>query len=338
MIRRPHPIPSPWTERKAASAIGPGRSIRVLLAVVLAGVLGLALGCSESPAGGSGARAEGPARVVVTIPPLRGLVAPLLPADAEITVLVEPGLSVHGYEPTPEDIVAIARADAVVMIGMGLEAGVADAVRHGGSGATLISMAKTLGIDESHAGHDHAHDHGDHACAVGDPHLWLDPVLAESFVRALPGRLPEWMRADAEAAASGVGDEIATIDDAYRERLAPFAGRAIVTHHASYARPAERYGLTVAAVLRPIETLEPSPGDLAAAREAIAAHGVGAVFVEPQFSGGEAERLAEAAGVELIVLDPLGDGDWFGMMRTNLDRLVEGLSLQREAAGPGGEG
>lgn len=305
----------------------PSRWLLCVLAVLGACA---ATGCGRES---GGEREPGPVRVVVTIPPLMGLVEPLLPADAEITVLVEPGRSVHGYEPTAEDIVALSRADAVVMVGMGLEVGVADAVRHGrsrsGPGAALISMAGVLGIDDSHAGHDHSghnhdHDHGDN-----DPHLWLDPVLVGRFVRGLPAKWPEAVRTamvDQEPDVEQLAARIAGVDSAFRERLAPFAGRAIVTHHASFARPADRYGLRVAAVLRPIETLEPSPGDLAAARAAIAAEGVGAVFVEPQFSGGEAERLADAAGVKLIVLDPLGDGDWFGMMDTNLGRLVEGLS------------
>lgn len=323
--------PNRGTDPSTAAASSPARSIAGWMAWLLV-ALGVcaACGCGRQA---STEREPGPVRVVVTIPPLRGLVEPLLPADAEITVLVEPGRSVHGYEPTAEDIVSISRADAVVMVGMGLEVGVADAVRHGrggsGPGAALISMAGVLGIDDSHAGHDHAgHDHEGHDHGENDPHLWLDPVLVEQFVRGLPAEWPEAVRTamvDQEPGVEQLAARIAGVDSAYGERLAPFAGRAIVTHHASFARPADRYGLRVAAVLRPIETLEPSPGDLAAARSAIAEEGVGAVFVEPQFSGGEAERLAESAGVKLVVLDPLGDGDWFAMMATNLDRLVEGL-------------
>ena len=37
-------------------------------------------------------------------------------------------------------------------------------------------------------------------------------------------------------------------------------------------------------------------------------------------------RVADAAGVELVTLDPLGDGNWIEMMRSNLDALVRGLS------------
>lgn len=273
---------------------------------------------------------DGPVRVVVSISPLRGLVGPLLPEGSVVTTLVESGRSVHGFEPTPVHMAAIARADVVVIIGMGLEGRLADAVRHGGSRATLITMAGALDLDgdgHAHSG-DHAHDH-DECGTHGDAHLWLDPVLAQRFVDVLPGLLPERLREGAAGPAKELAERIGEIDAAFRERLAPFEGRAIVTHHASFNRPAERYGLRVAAVLRVIETLEPSAADIAAARRAIEENGLGAIFIEPQFSGSTAERLAASAGVKLVMLDPLGDGDWIAMMRTNLDRLVEGLSAGR---------
>lgn len=277
--------------------------------------------CGESP------EPTGPPRVVVSIPPLQGLIAPIMPEDAEIEVLVPAGRTVHGFEPSPADMATLARADLVVLVGLGLEGSLADAVRHASNGSTVVTMADVLGVDgtdQSHVHHhDHGHDHHDHGLA--DPHLWLDPGLAIQFVKRLPSVLPESMRASARPV-DGLVSEIEALDEAHRERLAPFEGRSIVTHHASMNRLAERYGLRVAAVLRAVETIEPSAADIAAARRAIEAEGVGAIFVEPQFSGTSAERLAEAAGVKMVVLDPLGDADWFAMMRTNLDRLIEGLS------------
>ncbi len=272
--------------------------------------------------------------VVVSIPPLAGLVRPLLPPDTTVHVLVPSGRSAHGYRPTPEDIAAIGRADAVFMVGLNLETGMARAVR----GGTVITMADVLGIaGDPHAGHNHddhsGHDHGDDISS--DPHLWLDPVLAAQFVRALPDALPgSLVHDETSSKAEQLAGSIDAVDAAFKERLAPFKSQAIVTHHASFNRTAERYGLEVAAVLRAIETLEPSPADIANAVEAIRTRGVGAVFVEPQFGTTSATRVADAAGVELVTLDPLGDGDWIEFMHANLDALVEGLSVGTATAAP----
>ncbi len=300
------------------------------LTALLVGVLWIMVlpSCGKSPAAPE-SEADRP-RVVVSITPLLGLIEPMLPDDAEIEVLVPAGRTIHGFEPSPADMATLARADLVVLVGLGLEGRLDEAVRHGGSKTKIVTMAGVLGIEgDGHHHHDDDHDHGEE---FKDPHLWLDPVLAADFVRRLPDHMPEQIQSRIKP----VDDLIAgieAVDAEYRERLAPFAGRAIVTHHASMSRVAERYGLRVAAVLRAVETIEPAPADIAKARRAIeagGAAGVGAIFVEPQFSGSSAQRLAESAGVKMVVLDPLGDGDWFKMMRTNLDGLVEGLSVGNE--------
>ena len=305
------------------SRFRPGVARGLLALVTLIGFVGVALtpaGCER--AGESDQAASG--AVIVSIPPLEGLVAPVLGPDHAVRVLVPSGRSVHGYRPTPKDIAALGTAQAVVLVGLNLETGVARAARR----VPVITMADALGIasedEEDHSGHDH--DGHDHAHGSVDPHLWLDPVLAARFVRALPGVLPPDLVDDETAGrAERLAAEIDAVGEAYRQRLAPFEGRPIVTHHASFNRPAERYGLRVAAVLRAVETLEPSAADIAKSVEAIRAEGVGAIFVEPQFGRSSAERVAKAAGVELVTLDPLGKGDWVATMRRNLDALVRGL-------------
>ena len=297
-------------------------SIRPLLVLLMIlGVLFVPPGCEKQPSAGESGVSQ-PSMVIVSIPPLAGLIGPLLAEGTEIRVLVPPGRSVHGFKPTPEDVATAGRADAIVFVGLGLESGMARTVRR----KSVITMALLVGIEhdpDAHADHDHAHAHGEGA---NDPHIWLDPVLVARFVRALPGSLPEKIRHDSiEARAEAIAKEIDEIGIAYHDRLAPFSGQAIVTHHTSFNRLAERYGLRVAAVLRGVETLEPSPADLASAARAIRDEGVRTIFTEPQFGSTSASRVAEISGARLITLDPLGDGDWFEMMRTNLDALVDGL-------------
>src|SRR5947209_8212964 len=62
-----------------------------------------------------------PLRAVVTIAPLGGLVRPLLPAGAELTVLMPPGRSEHGYEFSPADMALAGSCDLLVYVGLNLE-------------------------------------------------------------------------------------------------------------------------------------------------------------------------------------------------------------------------
>ncbi|QOI99817.1 MAG: zinc ABC transporter substrate-binding protein [Phycisphaeraceae bacterium] len=273
-------------------------------------------------------------RVVVTVAPLAGLVGPLLPEGSDVRILMKPGRSEHGYEFTPEDLSAVGRADLIVYVGLGLEPQIERLVASKGGRVSgeAVGFASAVGISAD--GHDHAHDH-DHEhgedCDHGsvDPHLWLDPILCAQLVPALNEAVA---RASARRGIKtplpgedGARDLIArvmNVDDEYRAALAGLEGRSIVTHHAAFSRLAERYGLRIAAVIRPLEGVEPDARQTAAVIAAVRESGVPVIFVEPQFDHESARRIASAAGVGLGRLDPLGDGDWFALMRANLAELV----------------
>jgi zinc transport system substrate-binding protein len=304
-----------------------GRAGRLVAGVVLLVLAVLVPACSEEQA-----RKPGPLRVVVTVPPLVGLVKPLVPPGAMVTALMAPGRSEHGYEFTPQDIAKLGGADLVVYVGLGLEPSVETFLKKRPSKIRRdVCFAAVAGIAAEDHGHSHeGHGHDDHHHHAVDVHLWLDTDLCAKLVDAVvpvvegaakAAGVNTWSAVEAGAKLKG---ELAALDGECRERLTGVAGRSIVTHHNAWQRLADRYGLKVAAVIRATDG-EPTPGAIADAVNAIRKEGAGAVFVEPQFDPEAARRIAESAGVKLGVLDPLGDGDYFGMMRKNIKALVESL-------------
>lgn len=302
------------------------------LVVAVATLMLLLVGCHWQPE-----RAAGPIRVVVSIPPLAGLIRPLLPADASITMLIQPGRSEHGYEFTARDVAALAQADLVFYVGMGLEPQVASYLRdHPSKSRRDLCLADAVGISvnavDAHEGHDREEEGHEHGGV--DPHIWLDPSLVAKAIPQIKAAVlaalqesksPPDSLMHAESAASKLQSDLAAFDDQSKAMLTSLSGREIVTHHAAWGRFAEHFGLKVAAVIRPIETSESTPDTINKAVAAIKDQGVRAIFVEPQFNGAAAERLAREAGVKLGTLDPLGDGDWFKMMRANVDSIVKAL-------------
>ncbi len=304
-------------------------------------------------------REPGPLRVVATIAPLGALLREVLPEGAQLRVLLTPGQSEHGYEPTPQDIASLARADLAVYVGLGLDARVEEFLRKNPSSRRVdLCVAVALGLEsaehgpgggeepgDEHAGHehvDHDHepnavdDHDGHTHGPIDPHLWLDPMLMKSLVGPLGAAVEQAARAAGpmsaeEATRLGVLRDslvrkLDELDAEYRSVLTPLSGRSIVTHHNAWGRLASRYGLKVAAVLRPVEATESAPADISRAVEAMRASGASAIFVEPQFNSESARRVAQAAGVKVLVLDPLGGEDYFAMMKANLGALRAGLA------------
>ncbi len=286
----------------------------------------------------------GALKVVVSVAPLMWPVRVLAP-EASVTLLAPAGAGCEGVDLTPSNVLALERADLVVLTGLGLEPQIERLLANGKeSGRNIVRMADVLSEGERNAAeHNHKHEAGDeHADHQHSPdqHLWLDPVLMARFVDHLVQRMAERSGVSGVAATPSAGNvrqasaTAVAVDGEYRRGLAPFAGRGIVTQHAAFDRLADRYGLIIAAVLQREHGAEPTPGDIAAAAEAVRQSGASAVFVEPQLPSDAARRVAEVTGVRVLSLDPLGDGDWPGMMRRNLAVLVEGLSgfPQPEAA------
>ncbi len=307
----------------------------------IGGVVGLLILCLSivalSGCKKEAARPAGAIGVVVTVPPLAGLVRPLLPENVEVKILMGSGHSEHGYEFSPEDIGAVGRADVVICVGTALEPGLVEFLeKHPDPKRRSLRFFPDSGVsagkqvvDPTDTATPDPHDVDAHL----DPHFWLDPELC----RILVNMEEPAVKAALEAAGDGRGAaavhdaadklraEIRALDEEYKSKLAPFKGRSIVTHHNAWSRLAHRYGLTVAAVMRDIDEGEMTAEAVNATVDAIRKQGVKAVFIEPQYDRGAAERIAAAAGVRVATLDPLGDGDWFKMMRANLESLVKAL-------------
>lgn len=329
----------PAAERRTGTGLRVGLRVAVASAIVsVAGVVGLVLpACTDDPGATKVSVSEKRVSAVVTIAPLAGIVRALLPEGSEVTILMPPGRSEHGYEFTPKDLATIGKADLVVQVGLGLEPKVEQFLReHPSEGRAEVVLGKVLGISEGEESHEH-HAHDEHGNCLHDhgvdPHVWLDPVLVAEAVPALAeavikagARTKEDLTGATRAAQERLIKRLRELDAEYAEALKPFQGRAIVTHHAAWGRLASRYGLRIADVLRPAESSEPTPEQMASVVEALKRENVPAVFIEPQYDAKSARRIADQAGLPVKTLDPLGEGDYFAMMRSNLGVLVSALN------------
>jgi zinc transport system substrate-binding protein len=285
-----------------------------------------------------------PLDVVVSIPPLKGLVEPLLPPGSTVTVLIRPGSSEHGYEIPPADLMKGINAGMLVWIG-GMEPAVDALSRENARpGRTDVRLADALGIEVEE---DHDHDHGSGAGAdhmehehthggENDPHVWLDPQQAVLIVRAVGAKVaavrpvvPGGKATGAPGAVEEMVAKLNALDQEYREGLVGARTRTIVVGHDAYGWLVKRYDLKTVAISG-LTAGEPTLGDLQKAKEAVRANGLKAVFSEPQLSPSAAKSIADETGVEVKVLDPLGDGDYFKMMRANLEAIKSALGVRSD--------
>ncbi|MEW5941745.1 MAG: metal ABC transporter substrate-binding protein [Chloroflexota bacterium] len=242
-----------------------------------------------------------------------------------IRALLPPGADPHAYEPRPQDIAALADADAVLVNGLGLEETLEPLLENAKNIVVVSEGISALPLAEEPGGL--------------DPHVWQDPNnvtvwarnLAEAFAQADPAHADEY-RTNAEKYVS----ELTALDAWIVEQVSqiPEANRKLVTDHADFGYFAARYGFEqIGEVIPSVSTgSSPSAQELAALEDAIRASGVKAVFVGTTVNPELSRRVAEDTGVKLVFLftDSLsapggGAETYLELIRYNVNAIVEAL-------------
>lgn len=316
----------------------------VRLAFVLPLLVGLvvtASGCSGGCNKGGGASTR--TRVTVSIFPIYDLVRRVAGPDADVSLLLQPGHNEHAFDPTPKDIEHAAQSKLGVMVGLGLDPWMEKLMKDAAPTARVLKVGDrvpTLTIDQDPIGaHDHEHghddDHDDHdheAKGAQDPHVWLDPQRAQLIVRAIAEELGRVDSAHAVAyreRATELDASLVALDKEAETRLRPLKQRGFVTFHGSFGYFAERYKLSILAVIEPFPGSQPTGEYVSKVLAVIKDKNVPALFSEPQLDARPAKVLAAEAKIPLGVLDPVGGGaeadTYEKMIRFDVDQLVKHL-------------
>ncbi len=282
----------------------------------------------------------------------------------EVFSLVPVGSDPHGFHPGARDVARVAEADIVLSIGESLEgAWLRELVTNAAaSDSRVIEVTDELalmpfgegeGHDEDDADEDADHEEGDpardaehdegqdeHGREGLDPHFWFDPVLVQVVIDDIAETLTTIDTAGAavyQANAAAYKEEIDELDAWIRAEAGAIAeeDRLLVTSHDSFGYLARRYSFTVVGTVLGGGTAEsePSAKELAQLADLVEEYGVRAVFGETTVTERLAASVAEESGAELVrlysgSLGPEGSGadTWLGLMRLNIQRIVDGLT------------
>lgn len=271
------------------------------------------------------AQSSEPLQVVVSLQPYQDLVERVAGERAEVSTLLPPGASPHSFDPTPSQAAALARADLVIMNG-GLDLWLARLVAATSPGTPVLTLLDSIefdpveGHDHDHDEHDEAHNHDDADSTEAhdhtstefqaiNSHVWLDPTLMIPALDAVAAALTEADPAGAETYAANAlrtQAELRLLDEKLTELMAPAAGAPFVPFHDAWVYFAQRYDLNTVVTLEPFPGREPSPRYVAEAVRDVIASGAKVIFAERQLGSRSAEVVAQSAGVEVAILDPLG--------------------------------
>jgi zinc transport system substrate-binding protein len=294
-------------------------------ALVGASLASLLSGCSRS---GSAAEVDR-VSVVASFYPLAEAASKVGGDLVSVQNLTPPGVEPHDLELAPDDIEAIANADVIVYLGGGFQPAVEDALAEAEHAVTVdaLNAVATNAAPASEA---------EEGLTV-DPHVWLDPARFEEIVRAVADGLAKAdpaNEASYAAKAQAYVAQIAALDQEFRAGLSDCERTTIVTSHEAFGYLADAYGLTQVGILGLSPEAEPDPRRLAELRDLVEREGVTTIFAEELVSPKVAETLANEAGVQVAVLNPIesltdaqeqAGEDYLSLMRENLDTLRRAL-------------
>jgi zinc transport system substrate-binding protein len=314
---------------------------------------------TAAPAFGAPRASAGPPRILCTTFPIYQITRNVTARreGVRVDLMLPAGLGCpHHYVLTPGDMRKLARADVLVVNGLGME---------GFMGAPLDKANPDIEVVESaegildllpyhdaphaeHGAHGDAHDSG----AMQNPHLFVSPrmaaLLAVNIAAGLAAADPEGAQAY-RAAAHAYAGRLHALADAMAARVRTFRNRRIAQPHGVFDYLARDIGLEIVAVTQP-HGLAPSAAGMRTLAETLRAAGAGAVFTEPQYDAKVGRTLAREIGIPVAVLDPVATGpedaplDYYERtMRRNLETMARLLGPAAPApsgvgAGSGGAG
>lgn len=301
-------------------------------------------------------------KITTTIFPVYDFTRAVVGDDSNIRLIVQPGASIHSFDPSPADIRLIGDADVFIQIGGGLDAWAdrllssidtsSKTVLRLSAHVTMLREEVVEGMesDHDHDDHnDHSHDHDDgHAHDDDhdapdieyDEHIWTSPNNVILMVRAIADTLSGLDPANAERYHSNAESYITELQalDAEFSAVVSTAARnkIVVADKFPFQYLVHEYGLAYCAAF-------PGCSDQTDASVATIAHIVNTVQDENiafvyhvELSSQNVARLvSEQTGAELLMLHSIQNvskeefdaGEtYLSLMRHNVESLAKGLS------------
>lgn len=283
----------------------------------------LAVGCKNSSVQNHKNNDDKPV-ITVTIEPLRYFTEAIAGDNFSIISMVPKGSSPETYDPTPQQLVDLAKSKAYFRIGyIGFEQTWMDKLTDNAPHLQFFDTSRGIDLiyDSSHAHHHHGNDeghthdsiqHDEHQHAIGvEPHVWSSAYNAQIIAGNILNALCSIDKANEEIYVErykNLCNQIEHTDSLICHMLSvPNADRAFMIYHPALSYFARDYGLHQISIEE--DGKEPSPSHLKNLIDTCKKEKVRVIFVQPEFDRRNAEIIAKQTGTKVVPINPLSY-DW----------------------------
>jgi manganese/iron transport system substrate-binding protein len=267
-------------------------------------------------------------RIITTFTIIQDMAQNVAGDAAIVESITKPGAEIHGYEPTPQDIVKAQRADLVLWNGLNLELWFERFfanLKHVPS-AVLSEGIEPIGIEEgAYTG-------------KPNPHAWMSPANARIYVENIRRALVKLDPANADtydANARAYTARFAALEETVRLELEkiPPERRWLVTSEGAFPYLARNFGLKELFLWAVNADQQGTPQQVQKVIDGIRKHRIPVIFSESTVSDKPARQVARETGVRyggVLYVDSLTAPNgpaptYLRMMEHNARTIVKGL-------------
>ncbi|UXX84275.1 metal ABC transporter substrate-binding protein [Roseovarius pelagicus] len=268
-------------------------------------------------------------KVVTTFTVLADMAQNVAGDAAEVVSITKPGAEIHGYEPTPRDIVRASDADLILWNGMNLELWFEQFLGHleGIPSATLTDGIDPISIASG------AYE------GKPNPHAWMGLGTALIYIDNITAALSLH---DPDNAATYAANA-ASYKDALREAMEPLqakitaipqAQRWLVTCEGAFSYLARDFGMQELYLWPMNADRVGTPQQVRAVIDGVREHDIPVVFCESTVRSAPAEQVARETGARfggVLYVDSLSTADgpvptYLDLLRVTSQTVADGLS------------
>ncbi len=278
--------------------------------------------------------------VITTLFPLYDFARTVGGDKVDVTLLLPPGVEAHHFDPRPDDIMKITRADVFIYTNEQMEPWAGKLLK-GVASPSLLIVDSSKGVRLVEAGPEEEHE-GEHHHGGMDPHIWLDFANARIMVDNIAAGMSAKDPANKDyyaAKAVSYKAELQKLDDEFKAGLANCGTREFLHGgHNAFGYLTRRYGLTYRPALQSMSAdAEPTPAEITGLVKHMRKHGLKYIYSEELLSPRTAETIAKETGAGILKIhgahniskEDLDKGLTFiSLMKKNLENLRTGLQCR----------
>lgn len=261
-------------------------------------------------------------------------------SDAEVTMLLPPGGESHSYDPTPQDIITISKADVFVYVGGVSDTWASDVLGAADNGdLSVFRLTEHAELFHEEHGHVAEEEHG-HEEEPYDEHVWTSPRNVISIVREMCDLLCTKDEANAglyRANLDAYVAELAALDADFCEVIDAGAHKTVVFgDRFPLIYFAKEYGLDYYSAFSGCSAaVEASAATVAFLIDKVKAQNLPAVFHIELSNTDICQTVAEECGVEILQFNACHNltAEQFSAGETYLSLMRENVEALKVALG-----